>query len=1827
MEGQKGSTVTTPHFHNKSVFNSFGVTTFNCSNGFENHDSFRINGGGAIHTPAGSILNHVGAKLQQFGHDQSVLFNAAQDVRNRGGKVYFEGTLNSTSSSFANEIIEGAVEPKTKTYDKKNRRTKEVTTITKVIPGATLEKPGQPAYFHAGRAFITAHSLLNRGSALSARELLQFNGTKLDNLTRDYFERGTKTVEHKKSHRTWYLKKKTKRTYEQVPYETLIGSDVAKFKSQGDMRLNVGGRIYDRNNVAALNGNRFKNTKIKKTRRKKGQASPGTSIPGITNTGEIYADAAYFDLDVTSPTRINFSDVNSKRTEIPLYVSHLPYYEEMLKRPGFWTLDEERNTPFKIIPRISVSYPDQEEVSAIRADNREAYTRQEAERASLEALKVQLIAQFNQKWEAEEQQKKRRPGKTRSGRKKPQMSREEALNKFLEERGIFSISCEPNPDEWSHIDAASLPHMTPRLAHLPHPDYKGEERLLASPPVLADVVVNVMMERFGFASLSKCIYNSILYGRVLEDQGYLNARRVHGLPPLPTPENWKNLSPKEQLRHQLREVITLAEVEKFPVPTIIYELVNFHGELVLSPINTFPKHIRDAFKSIMGRKMFANYFAMRTRGDLTIRNAVPRKGAKVESTEANVELENVMSPQGPIQVTAAETLFIPTGTVEGTEVSLQGKHVIAGKKQSRGAKEDAPPVIRATEKSIDVKAKQSLSSFGAEFDANMGANIESGGTGYLGNQEVIIQTTKGGRKNRQETRSVLHNKTKITARKEGIRVYTKQEMELEGIDTKSGTFTDFKSDKNIKKKNVNDEVQTTQTNKKSGVFGGKSKTVHQTSTSTAIPDIHEAGTTLTFKAKEDIEFGYSHIKTEEVTRLIAPEIKMAVAKSTTVRSKQKNKNSLVWQKHQQKGQANEKIEMTQIDGKFELETKKIVVETPEKVSLNDLAKDPRYAWAKKMVEHPNATVRQIKAEHKKWNHKSQGLTPGGAALLSLAVGIATGGAGSAIGTAVSGSIGTSLGSAMAGKIVGTMASAGFATLTTQASVSLVNNRGNIGKTLKELGSKKNIRSTAMSVVAAGLTGGILESLKNPETAVLNVAGGLASAQVVPAQLLPNLSENIQRTAVQTAVSTSLALASGEKKMAQIIQQGIQGAVASVVQSFAAQHIGAAYKAGEIDTITHKLSHAIAGGFAGALFADDPGQGALAGATGAVIAELVAEGLSEALTTQTSADLGRFAAGATALLAQQDVNTAIFAATTAVENNSKLSGNPDQRDGENGEKEDNAKQSDERGRTKDRTEGIKQKKPTTPTPLNTDFRKVEELVQKGIQKAQGPVPSALQSTIEIADRLHQARQGHYKNQAPLTDDRSRVAAVYGLDLLARPLAAIKAASQVGEIVSKGIDFIATDIARTGVRRIVREVTGNQWTGQYAGDLAYSAVQVALLIGNPFKGSGASKLGNAGTATNSIQYAAEGASILSGKSFLREGHGFGEAASKTPKPLANQNAINARRTEAALPSQAPQPKPRPTKAVGTPAEEASSARRIQQARAMEKESRELQVVSKQQKETPLTAPKAPSATAKSAEKEKTLTRSKKMDTPAQGMKTPAAAVPQATKPLPRGFKPQQNFDPPINAAQQRTAPQPRVQPMVGSEARVQPTPAPQLLVEPTPASTSIRSLPTTPGQVPTVSPPRAVQPMGTPQPTPIDPVAAFELKHNKKAVQNMTDHELAQSLANRAERKMPGGTGPEVGKLKHKYAEDVLKRYQESTGQRPDLVAEGRFKNNQEWDKGMGLKDTVRPDLYNKKTKEAFDYKFGDAEVTQGQRTRYEAQLPRNTDETPSTLTQIKPSLDK
>jgi hypothetical protein len=1262
VEGQRGSTVTTPHFSNKGVFNSCKKTTFTCANGFENHNLFVMHGRGAIHTPAGSLTNHLGANFQQFGRYDEIVFNAAQAVRNIGGHVYIEGTLKSRSILFANE---------------RGNDDKVISVnVTPPAKNGTQEVPGRRASFHAGRALITARTLFNKGSALSAGELFQFKGAQLDNLTRDYYMRWTVPGKKKKKKKRFGpIKWGGRKGSKDANHSQLIHQRIATLCSQGSMKLTIGGRIYSGRAIAALNGG-------------------NSSSPYITNTGGIYADEVHFDVRGRAPLHLDFSPVNSKKTKIPPYISLASYFEDLLKGPQFWTLDETGSTPYKLTSKLYTPRPSAE---TIETQRQAAHEEREAQEADLPAFKEWmrrlLREQFDKDWAQIRQ-------------KNPRQTYDEALTRYLEENSDLMVSWEPKTKDLAPTSPESFSHLPPRLAVVNHPDYQGGERLLTDLTLLANQVIKVTMSQFGRPTLSRSIYNPLLYTRLLEDEGYLNARRAHGLDPLPAPEDWIKLSPKEQLKSQLREIITLPEIEQFKDPTIVYELINFHGNNVLSAIMTFPKSIRKAFKFLMGKRFFSNYFSIKTKGDVSLEGLEARKGLDGESEKGSVSLIDLLS-QGKINFKADEALHL-SERIEG--------------------------------ESIHADAKTSLKVIGAALKAKKDITLKSGGTVDIEAKEIQSHIISGGKKNRHETWTVHNKPTAMTAGCD-ITIDAKGRMRVKGLRADADGKIHLKSETDSPElQNVYDFIQENHTKIKKRFLGSGSKKILQNTTSTMIRNRFRAKTTI-IEGKTDLILEPADFKNEE-TVLISHQgnVEMRVGKYLTASSVQKKKNYCVWQKQQNTGRIAEQGEITHVEGKWTVKAKKVVAETPQNISLDALVKDPRHAWLKPLLSNPETTLHRIELARKKWHHKAQGLTPGGAALLSLAVGIVTAGTGAlaTIGGAVGSATTTALGSAVAGNIAGAMASAGFTTLTTQASISLVNNRGHIGKTLKDLGSKQNIRSLAISMATAGLTEGVLQGLDGLQTdptqaaglsqkgaqggvssppgaaasktgalrpqpgAVLSPPGatispmgaaasetavqqGLSGAQAAvspsasllqsiketaaKAFSLPDLRENLRRTAVQAGVSAGFATLVEDQRPGEAFLQGVRAFAATAADTFAAKVIGDAHHAGKIGPVTQIVSHGLAGAGFGALFSSDPASGAAAGALGATTAELVADSLPATLAPRMRADLGRIAAGLTALALDQDVNTAIFTGTIATTWNHEQHAYLDQDNEENGGQED------------------------------------------------------------------------------------------------------------------------------------------------------------------------------------------------------------------------------------------------------------------------------------------------------------------------------------------------------------------------------------------------------------------------------------------------------------------------------------------------------------------------------------------------------------------------------
>lgn len=353
----------------------------------------------------------------------------------------------------------------------------------------------------------------------------------------------------------------------------------------------------------------------------------------------------------------------------------------------------------------------------------------------------------------------------------------------------------------------------------------------------------------------------------------------------------------------------------------------------------------------------------------------------------------------------------------------------------------------------------------------------------------------------------------------------------------------------------------------------------------------------------------------------------------------KEKSSVVWQSMQDKGSIIETGKLPSFNGPTPpifkaaggLEVQIPIGEQDQnKVQIKDeiikLANQPGNEYLNELVKRDDVDWNKVILTQQNWDYKSQGLTGAGAALVVIIVTVLTSGAG----TAAAGAIGG-----------GASTQAAVATLASQASVSLINNGGDIGKTLKDLGSKESVKGLVTSVITAGLLSEV--------GAALNIK---PDSSVFSDRLIKNFTNSVGSTLVQTAINGG----NLEDNLKVAILSGLAGAL----QGELASQIGINLDKVDpsvLEYTIHKIAHAAAGCATAAIVDKSNCE---AGAIGAGVGEIVAglmipEGKTALdLTDDERTNIkntSKIIVGITAAYAGYDVNTAANSADIAVENNS------------------------------------------------------------------------------------------------------------------------------------------------------------------------------------------------------------------------------------------------------------------------------------------------------------------------------------------------------------------------------------------------------------------------------------------------------------------------------------------------------------------------------------------------------------------------------------------------
>ncbi len=337
-------------------------------------------------------------------------------------------------------------------------------------------------------------------------------------------------------------------------------------------------------------------------------------------------------------------------------------------------------------------------------------------------------------------------------------------------------------------------------------------------------------------------------------------------------------------------------------------------------------------------------------------------------------------------------------------------------------------------------------------------------------------------------------------------------------------------------------------------------------------------------------------------------------------------NSTVWQKQAGSGSTVETLKLPSFEGPALPKLTApggYIADIPKgnlKTEIEKLAKQPEYAYLKQLQTVKDVNWNQVQLAYDKWDYKQEGLTGAGAAIIALAVAAVTGGVGAGL-------IGAAQGTASAA-----VADAAFTALVSQASISLINNKGNIGNTLKELGRSRTVKN----LVVAAATAGVADKI-----------GASALNNISDKQWVNDLTVNLANAGSAALINTTVNGGS--------LKDNLEANILAALVNTA--HGEAASKIKQLDQhyIVHKIAHAIAGCAAAAANKGKCQDGAIGAAVGEILGETLLDGRDPgSLNVKGRAKIiakAKLAAGAVAALSKGDVSTAANAAAVAVENNS------------------------------------------------------------------------------------------------------------------------------------------------------------------------------------------------------------------------------------------------------------------------------------------------------------------------------------------------------------------------------------------------------------------------------------------------------------------------------------------------------------------------------------------------------------------------------------------------
>lgn len=386
------------------------------------------------------------------------------------------------------------------------------------------------------------------------------------------------------------------------------------------------------------------------------------------------------------------------------------------------------------------------------------------------------------------------------------------------------------------------------------------------------------------------------------------------------------------------------------------------------------------------------------------------------------------------------------------------------------------------------------------------------------------------------------------------------------------------------------------------LIGGSSKRTDSTSTETAVVTHLQSLDSLTLKSGGNtllqgtqIQASDTHISVGQGDKASAEaELIIQGARNRVETVHTSSRKSAVWRSMSGHGETTETLTLVNIQSPVTIQAPKIVAQLPEgefKTQLEKLSSQPGQEWLLQLADRPDVDWQQVALAHEKWDYQHSGLTAEAALAIAIVVAVMMpAGAGAALLNASGVAAGTvTAGTVTTTTILGAAANAGLVALTSQAVVSAINNKGDLGKILSDLGSEESVRSLATTMITAGMLNELAGRIS-----FTNADGTLTKLSEISAKsdFVAQFGKNAINNTVSALIDTSI----NGGDLADKIGRGLFLGAVDAAGASAANWVG------DLDGFSNKVGHLMVGCAMGAAKSGDCASGAVGGLVGELVAE-------------------------------------------------------------------------------------------------------------------------------------------------------------------------------------------------------------------------------------------------------------------------------------------------------------------------------------------------------------------------------------------------------------------------------------------------------------------------------------------------------------------------------------------------------------------------------------------------------------------------------------------------